>query len=201
MRFKSSSLLLCAVLGCTSTGGNQLGEPCSFEVSGLGVRTSDLCAPPLQCVGSRGSDGHGVGTCLLPCGAGCPSQCACGGSYCTAPASPSVCNGSVSCAFVPDGCGGWVSCQPCAGSNYCGGAVANECGVCGATCPLPNKATCQSACFRHSETCLKPMGWAGVCTSSCIFNELPKPNAGAIIDCIAKTCQDDCGKAGLDAGP
>jgi hypothetical protein len=149
-------------LGCAAPaicGGGGVANKC-----GGGVVTADggpnggACTPNTTCpANSCGpiADGcggsHDCGTCLSPTlcgGGGVPSQCG-GGNQCT-PVTQAVACAGLTCGFMPDGCGGLLTCGvgggQCPNGGVCGGITSNVCtsGDAGTTCVnfCANQATC-----------------------------------------------------------
>ncbi len=98
-----------------------------------------VCAPIVACpVNGCGpiADGCGgsvdCGICVSPAlcgGGGVPSRCG-GGNQCT-PTTQAVACAGLSCGFMPDGCGGLLTCGvgggACPNSGVCGGITPNVC--------------------------------------------------------------------------
>jgi hypothetical protein len=69
-------------------------------------------------------------------------------AYCHPPCQPIACADGVTCGRAPDGCGGWLNCNPdCGADEYCGSN-----GYCQQLCTSPSCKCVQAGGAWNSDT-------------------------------------------------
>lgn len=176
-------------LPCTPLTQSQAcagGKNCGEVANGCGGVVScgnDICA--------KANQGEICG------GNGVPNQC---GKppipNCTPQTTAQACSGGKNCGWVPNGCGGVISCGNCGANQTCGLGGLN---ICGPNCTPKTCTQLGKNCGLWGDGCGNTVS-CGTCPTGQICGAYSPNVCWAPGNCTKKTVQQACQNAGKDCG-